>query len=94
MFSVHSGHDADQRPDTRQGGAQVLSLVGDVRPVDLDEADVVRPRVETQLAQPRRIQRLGGPDGGAITSAGLDDGGMVFELVPGHRASPHAVEYI
>jgi hypothetical protein len=36
-----------------------------------------------------RLTVTSGPGGGAVALAGLDDGGLVFELVLGHGASPH-----
>jgi hypothetical protein len=47
VLPVHPGHEADQHSDTRHRGFQVRSLVGDFRPVDLDETNIVRTRVET-----------------------------------------------
>jgi len=82
-LAVHAPDEAHQRPRVREGPQDVRALVGDLRAIDLDEADVVGAGVERDPPEPCRLQddALAGLEprggGGALTMP--LDGGMLLE---------------
>src|SRR5204863_4331231 len=57
-FPVHAADEAEKRPGGRESTQDIGPLVVQGRAADLDQAGVVRPAVEAQLAQPGRIERF------------------------------------
>lgn len=55
-LSIHPAHEADQRPSVREDGQDRVTVPGQFRPLDLDEAHVVRTGLQTHPTQPLCVE--------------------------------------
>src|SRR5262249_46475171 len=55
-LTIHPADQADERFGPWKKAQDIVSLIGKLRTVDLDETDVVGPGLKTQLAEPLRIK--------------------------------------
>jgi hypothetical protein len=55
-FAVHAANIANQRPGGRKDGQNILPLIGNLWPLDLHKAGIVRAGLQTHLAQPASLE--------------------------------------
>jgi len=58
-FAIHSKDETDQRLRWLKKSNDVRPLITEFRTIDIDEADIIRARIETQLAKPLSIENSG-----------------------------------